>query len=265
MTDDAQLALPLIEHELENALIPQRAKDGYIDATAMCKAAGKNWADYRRIGPTNAFLDELNFETGLPITELIQSVSGGNPRLQGTWVHPYVAINLGQWLSPAFAVQVSKWVTEWIAGGPQVVERLPYHLRRYVANMAAIPRTHFSVLQELTYGLIAPMEAQGYTLPESMVPDISEGRMFARWLREEHGLEPNDFPTYRHRYEDGRVVEARLYPNDLLADFREHFQTVWLPQRASDYFSERDAAALPYLTQLIEGPDESAATAAPLS
>ena len=41
-------------------------------------------------------------------------IRGGNPQLQGTWVHPYVAINLGQWLSPKFSVQVSKWVFEWM-------------------------------------------------------------------------------------------------------------------------------------------------------
>ena len=47
------------------------------------------------------------------ISELVQSAKGGNPELQGTWVHPYVAIHLAQWLSPRFAVQVSKWVYEW--------------------------------------------------------------------------------------------------------------------------------------------------------
>ena len=112
--------------KLRGGIIQQRAKDGYIDATAMCAAAGKKFNDYSRIGPTQAFIAELCTETGLPVTELIQSVTGGVPQLQGTWVHPYIAINLGQWLSPTFAVQVSKWVTEWIAGGPQIVERLPY-------------------------------------------------------------------------------------------------------------------------------------------
>ena len=80
--------------------------------------------------------------------------------------------------------------------------------------MAVIPRTHFSMLQELTYTLIAPMEAQGYTLPERMIPDISEGRMFSKWLRDEKGIDPATFPTYKHKYEDGRVVDARLYPNE---------------------------------------------------
>lgn len=251
MATDPQYPLPLIEHEHRGVAVFQRAKDGYVNATAMCKASGKNWADYNRIGPTKAFLTELSSEMGLPITELVQSLSGGTPSMQGTWVHPYVAINLGQWLSPQFSVQVSRWVTEWIAGGPQIVERMPYHLRRYVANMSDVPRTHFSVLQELTFGLIAPMEAQGYTLPDTMVPDISQGRMFAGWLRKERGLDPSSFPTYAHRYEDGRVVQARLYPNELLAAFRDHFQTVWLPQRCRDYFAERDAKALPYIPALL--------------
>lgn len=251
-----QYELPFIEHHHEGTLVPQRAKDGYVNATAMCKAVGKNWADYNRIGPTKAFYAELSSEMGLPITELIQSVSGGIPQLQGTWVHPYVAINLGQWLSPKFAVAVSRWVSEWMSGGPQIVERMPYHLRRYVANMGEVPRTHFSILQELTYSLIAPMEAQGYTLPDNMVPDISQGRMFSAWLRKEKGIDPTTFPNYTHRYEDGRAVSARLYPNELLAEFRKHFQEVWLPERCQSYFEERDPAALAYIPALLGGPEQ---------
>ena len=248
-----QLDLPLIPHEYKGEVIRQRARDGYVNATAMCKAAGREWKHYNENKTTKAFIAELSAEVGIPTSDIIQSINGGVPQLQGTWVHPYVAINLGQWLSPQFAVQVSKWVTEWVAGGPQVVERMPYHLRRYVANISAVPRTHFSMLQELTYCLIAPLEAEGYTLPETLVPDISEGRMFCDWLRKQ-GLDPKGFPTYAHRYEDGRVVMARLYPNSLLAAFREHFQNVWLPKRALDYFAERDAKALAYLPKLLPPP-----------
>lgn len=43
-----QLQLPLIEYEIEEKPVHQRVKDGYVDATAMCKAAGKLFADYRR-------------------------------------------------------------------------------------------------------------------------------------------------------------------------------------------------------------------------
>lgn len=50
---------------------------------------------------TSAFLQELSTETGIPVSVLIQIKKGGANTLdQGTWVHPHVAINLGQWLSP---------------------------------------------------------------------------------------------------------------------------------------------------------------------
>ena len=246
--------LPLIPHEVEDSLIHQRASDGYINATAMCQAAKRPWNRYSDTSPAKRFVTALSADTGIPVSELVQIVKGGVPALQGTWVHPQVAIHLAQWLSPEFAVQVTQWVFEWISGGPGVVERLPYHLRRYVANMTRIPRTHFSMLQELTYGLIAPMEAEGYHLPDNLVPDISEGKMFSRWLREAKGVEPNDLPYYNHAYEDGRVVRARLYPNSLLADFRKHFNEVWLPGRSVKYFEDRDVDAIPYLRKLLPAP-----------
>jgi hypothetical protein len=53
-------------------------------------------------------IDEISSDMGFPITELIQSFQGGNPTLQGTWVHPQVEIHLAQWLSPKFAVQITR-------------------------------------------------------------------------------------------------------------------------------------------------------------
>ena len=249
MTDNAQMKLPLIPHKIEQGVVQQRAVDGYIDATAMCKNAGKSFADYGRLGSTKAFIAVLSSEMGIPISELIQVIKGGIPELQGTWIHPHVAINLAQWLSPKFAVLVSKWVFDWMTGGNK--SEMPYHLQRYMANRGQIPHTHFSVLNELTYNLVAPLESLGYTVPEHIVPDISEGIMFANWLRKEKGFDLKDFPKYTHRYLDGRTVEARLYPNELLADFRKHFNEVWLPKRANGYFQEKDPAALPHLKEVL--------------
>ena len=36
-----QYSLSLITHQVQNSIVEQRASDGYINATAMCKAAGK--------------------------------------------------------------------------------------------------------------------------------------------------------------------------------------------------------------------------------
>ncbi len=219
----------------------------------MCKAAGKKWNDYYRLGTTIPFVNELSSETGIPATELIQSLRGGEPTLQGTWVHPQVAIHLAQWLSPRFAVRVSKWVADWMSGSVPG-GNLPYHLRRYMANMTNVPAGHFSMLNEMTINLIAPLEQMGYVMPDSMIPDISEGRMFSKWLRD-NGHDPDSMPSYSHRYEDGRVVPARAYPNRLLADFRRHFVEVWMAKRSVSYFGERDIQSVAYVERLLALPN----------
>ena len=99
----------LIEHSVDGEVVPQRPRDGYINATRLCKQAGKLFGDYYRLGQTRAFLEELSLEMGIPISNLVHVIKGrGDAISQGTWVHPQVAINLGQWLSPSFAVRVSK-------------------------------------------------------------------------------------------------------------------------------------------------------------
>ncbi|OQW92989.1 MAG: hypothetical protein BWK79_13525, partial [Beggiatoa sp. IS2] len=99
--------------------------------------------------------------------------------------------------------------------------------------------------------LIAPLENQGYILPDNMLPDISEGLIFNRWLREEKGLDTNELVTYVHAFEDGRQVRAKMYPIEMWPDFIKHFYQEWLPNRAQDYFQKRDPAALPFLPKLL--------------
>jgi len=252
-----QYSLKLIERTLQGEIIQQRAKDGYINATAMCRAADKLWADYRRLKATDAFLEEMASDMGIPISDLVQSFRGGDPRLQGTWVHPDIAIHLAQWLSPKFAVQVSRWVREWFTSGGKAAPS--YHLRRYTTNMEKVPYGYFSILQELMVRLIGPMEARGYVLPENMVPDISEGRMFCKFLRDRHGINTDVLPTYIHDYEDGRSVPAKAYPIDLLPAFIRHFNEVWLPTKATVYFAARDPIALDYLPYLLPAPPKKVA------
>lgn len=96
-----------------------------------------------------------------------------------------------------------------------------------------------------------PMEIMGYTLPEHMLPDISHGKMFCKWLRDVHGIDTDALPTYLQVFEDGRRVWPRAYPEELLAAFRRHFREEWLPNRAIEYFRGRDSEALQFLPKLI--------------
>jgi KilA-N domain len=247
-----QLNLVLIPHRVGREIIEQRVKDGYVNATALCKAAGRPWSRYWDARPSRDFAEALSAEIGISISELIQSVKGGDIKLQGTWVHPQVAIHLAQWLSPEFAVKVSGWVYKWMSGHGQPAKvELPYHIRRYVINSANVPPGHFSILVETIHMLIGPMEMLGYTLPESMIPDIALGLMFCKWLRDKAGIDTDQLPTYTHDFEDGRRVPAKAYPDTLLGAFRKHFREEWFPLRAEAYFRKRDPEALPYLPKVL--------------
>jgi hypothetical protein len=90
--------LPLVYNDQP---IPIR-EDGYLNATRMCQAGGKRWHNWWQLGTTQALITALETATGIPATELVQSVSGGDPQLQGTWVHKEVALGLAHWISAEF-------------------------------------------------------------------------------------------------------------------------------------------------------------------
>lgn len=248
-----QMSLDLIPHQVNGAIIGQRSCDGYINATALCKAAGKQWNEYSSNKSTKAFLEVVATKTGIPVLELIQVVTVGG--IKATWVHPKIAIHLGQWLSPEFAYQVAEWVEDWMSGkgGPVVTKgttHLPPHIRRYLLNQHAVPIGCFTVLQEITFILTGPLEALGYELAEHFLPDGSLGKMFCAHLRNNHGCDTSALPKYTHTFEDGRQVQANAYPDDLLPLFRKYTLEVWLPKRAPAYFKDRDPKALPFLNKL---------------
>lgn len=53
----------------------------FANATAMCKAGGKLFGDYRRLQATGAFLDALSGSMGIPIDQLVVIVSTGTNEL----------------------------------------------------------------------------------------------------------------------------------------------------------------------------------------
>jgi len=112
----------------------------------MCRAAKKLWGNYRQNQTTQEFLEALAPVIGIPITELIQTVRGGNPSLQGTWVHSRVAIHLAMWCSSEFAVQVTGWVEEWYLS-----RRSPQgpHELSYFQGMLGLIRDVKDLLQDL--------------------------------------------------------------------------------------------------------------------
>jgi hypothetical protein len=106
--------------------IQRRQADGFVNATAMCKAGGKRWNNYARAESTGEYVCALADDLGIQIPcaaavarnsasgipGLIHVVKGGSPELQGTWIHPRLAIDLARWVHPKFAVWMDRWILE---------------------------------------------------------------------------------------------------------------------------------------------------------
>ena len=261
MVNPNQYSLSLIPHTYGKELIQQRAQDGYINATEMCKASGKEFKHYNSNAGTKAFIEELSTEVGIPTSDLVQSISGG--AVQGTWVHPQVAIHLGQWLSPKFAVQVSQWVFEWMSGlgSPASGSKgIPLFVQRFNTNWDKVESGHFSVISELFIRVYGRLEQAGHVLSDKSAngtelrPDVSVGLTFPKWLKKNHPGLADKFKFYKHTLPNKIVVDARQYHNSVLPAFIEFIEEEWLKKRAGSYFKERDPVALEYLPKLLSGP-----------
>lgn len=100
----------IIGRQFNGKVIGQRLADGYLDATAMCKANGREWSGYERNGGTSEFINALSLSLQICRDSLIVSKPGRPDRGGGTWVHPQIGYHCAQWCSPAFAVQVTEWI-----------------------------------------------------------------------------------------------------------------------------------------------------------
>ena len=94
--------------------ISRRNADGYINATAMCKANGKHLPHYMANVKTGEYIRALAGSVGIPTDLLVQPITTGINQFRGTWVHPRLAVDLARWISPAFAVWMDGWFLEAI-------------------------------------------------------------------------------------------------------------------------------------------------------
>ncbi len=99
----------LVARHWNGTLIARRTNDGYVNATAMCKANNKLWGNYFATDRAINYLEALSEIIGIPVVFLYQSETGRNG---GTYVHPQVAIDLARWISAPFAVWMDKWFLE---------------------------------------------------------------------------------------------------------------------------------------------------------
>ncbi len=95
-----------------DAPITRRDSDGYANATAMCRANGKEWSGFIRNDRTADYIQALADHLGIPADQLVRTTTTGPNRFRGTWIHPRLAVDLARWISPQFAVWMDGWFLE---------------------------------------------------------------------------------------------------------------------------------------------------------
>lgn len=243
INDSQQLAL--VPHTHQGALIHQRSEDGYINATAMCKVAGKLWGHYRSIANTDAFLVALSRSIGIPIDVIVQSIITGPNEARGTWVHPQVAIHLAQWLSPEFAVKVTEWVYDWMSGKKPSDRIWAQFEDRVSLVYDNVPLGYFCVFREIA-DLFASMISNGADFGTRMILDLSVGSCWGpHWTKQGFDQKfgarmkfPHNYPPYFPQAWSN-PQDAWCYPEDALPTFKRWLREVYVPIKMPAYLKDQ--------------------------
>ena len=160
-----------------------------------------------------------------------------------------------QWVFQEVLPQIRKTGSYGARPGFEWFERVKLYRRN-----TKIPTGWFSIFEEMCSSLMADFEDAGYTLPLGSVPDISVGKCFCNHLRSlGYGLTPGNglIQEYKHHYPDGRVVNANIYNDSLLPDYRRWFKETYRTEKLPTYLKGKDPKALPSLCQVLGLPEGS--------
>lgn len=102
-----QKPIPTKSVTINGVLIESRISDGYVNATALCRAGGKRWIDYSKTKEAKVLFEKVSVEVRIITSNLILSTRGRNAE---TWIHPDIAIDLAQWIGVDFKYAVIKLV-----------------------------------------------------------------------------------------------------------------------------------------------------------
>jgi prophage antirepressor-like protein len=118
-----------------------------------------------------------------------------------------------------------------------------------------IPDGYFCIFKE-TLGIVGQLEAKGYTLPDTITPDISIGKHWVNYLRRQ-GINPDDISVkYSYRYPNQKYpVSPRAYNEDYLPKFRKWFRSEYKPVKLPKYLAGKDRSCLPALAKVLGIPN----------
>jgi hypothetical protein len=114
-------SLTPISHDFNGQIISQLQEDtlinevmvpkGFVNATEMCKANGKQWKRFSDTKQFDTYVEALIGQTGLTSDVLIYTITSRDNQYRGTWTHHLIGLELARWISPEFGVWAN--ITLW--------------------------------------------------------------------------------------------------------------------------------------------------------
>jgi hypothetical protein len=107
----------VMERVFEDSVIKQTHKNGYFNVNDLAICANRLRAKENRpvkdlnryflLDETKEYMMDVSFETGVSLEELKITKKG---RLGGTYVHPYIFIDMAMWFDSKLKVKIVKWL-----------------------------------------------------------------------------------------------------------------------------------------------------------
>lgn len=114
---DEKSIQPIVKVYEGNSVSFFRGENVMVNATEMAKTFGKRTADWLNNSNTQEFIAALAEVRKSVSADLVRVIKGGDPKLQGTWMHEDVALEFARWLSPKFAIWCNDRIKELLTTG----------------------------------------------------------------------------------------------------------------------------------------------------
>lgn len=208
-------------------------KNVMVNATEMGKKFGKRVTDWMDNQYSKEYIQELT-EVRKSVSadfQAVRIVKGGNPELQGTWMHEDVALEFARWLSPAFAIWCNDRIKELLKYGmtatqptldemldnPDLVIRMATQLKQERAEKARLEDENKRIIAE-TAPAVTFTQAVSGSASSCLIGELAklidqngypmgEKRLF-KWLRENGYLGTKG---ERYNIPNQRYIEMGLF------------------------------------------------------
>lgn len=117
MDEQNSISKPIVKQYEGNNISFFLGKNVMVNATEMAKPFGKRTADWLNNGYAKEFLKTLSEVRKRASADLVRVIKGGDPKMQGTWMHQDVALEFARWLSPKFAIWCNDRIKELLTTG----------------------------------------------------------------------------------------------------------------------------------------------------